>query len=150
MGCGQQEGTIMADFKKVAGSCYCGANQFEVSQPAVEMHHCHCSICRRLHSAAFVSFAIFPRTGFGWTKGGDLQTFSSSAQIHRNRCKDCGSTITVDVDPMPDVVVIPRASMPAEAELGYPAATLRHAYWPDHVTWLELNDKLPRVAGFDK
>ena len=81
----------MADFKKISGACFCGENQFEVTQPAVEMHHCHCSICRRLQGAAFVTFAIFPRAGFRWTKGGDLQTFSSSAQIHRNRCKNCGS-----------------------------------------------------------
>jgi hypothetical protein len=140
----------MADFKKISGACFCGDNQFEVTQPAVEMHHCHCSICRRLHGAAFVSFAIFPRAGFRWTKGGDLQTFSSSAQIHRNRCKNCGATLTVDVDPMPDVLIVTRASLPPDAELAYPPATLRHAYWPDHVPWVELGDKLPRVAGFDK
>ena len=136
--------------KRSKDACFCGANQFEVTQPAVEMHHCHCSICRRLHGAAFVSFAIFPRAGFRWTKGGDLQTFSSSAQIHRNRCKNCGATLTVDVDPMPDVLIVTRASLPPDAELAYPAATLRHAYWPDHVPWVELGDKLPRVAGFDK
>ena len=44
----------MADFKKINGACFCGENQFEVTQPAVEMHHCHCSICRRLQGAAFV------------------------------------------------------------------------------------------------
>jgi hypothetical protein len=145
-----REELIMADFKKINGACFCGQNQFEVSQPAVEMHHCHCSICRRLQGAAFVTFTIFPRAGFRWTKGGDLQTFSSSAQIHRNRCKNCGSTLTVDVDPMPDVLIVTRASLPADAEIGYPPATLRHAYWPDHVPWIEMGDKLPRVAGFDK
>jgi hypothetical protein len=140
----------MADFKKVSGACFCGQNQFEVTQPAVEMHHCHCSICRRLHGAAFVSFAIFPRAGVRWTKGGDLQTFSSSGQVHRNRCKNCGATLTVDVDPMPNVLIVTRASLPPDAELAYPPATLRHAYWPDHVPWVELGDKLPRVAGFSE
>ena len=38
----------------------------------------------------------------------------------------------------------------SHAEPGHPPATLRHAYWPDHVPWVELGDKLPRVAGFDK
>ena len=27
----------MADFKKINGACFCGENQFEVTQPAVEM-----------------------------------------------------------------------------------------------------------------
>ena len=51
---------------------------------------------------------------------------------------------------MPDVLIVTRASLPPDAELAYPSATLRHAYWPDHVPWVELGDKLPRVAGFDK
>ena len=42
------------------------------------------------------------------------------------------------------------AGLPADAEPGHPPATLRHAYWPDHVPWIEMGDKLPRVAGFDK
>src|SRR6266850_3796590 len=59
MGCTQQGGEIMADFKKINGSCFCGQNQFELSEPAVETHHCHCSICRRLQGAAFVTLSIF-------------------------------------------------------------------------------------------
>jgi hypothetical protein len=140
----------MAQFKKTKGSCYCGANQFEMTEPAVDTHHCHCSNCRRLHGAAFVTLSIFPRAGFRWTKGGDLQTFSSSEQIHRNRCKNCGSPLTVDIDPMPDVIAIPRASLEAGAEPGHPDATFRHAFWPDRVGWVEFADKLPRVTGFDK
>src|ERR1700683_809647 len=33
----------MANFEEIKGACFCGANQFAITQPAVEMHHCHCS-----------------------------------------------------------------------------------------------------------
>jgi hypothetical protein len=140
----------MAEFKKISGACFCGANQFEITQPAVDTHHCHCSNCRRLQGAAFVTLSIFPRAGFRWTKGGALQTFNSSEKVHRNRCKNCGSPLTIDLDAMPNVVAVSRACIETGADPGHPADTLRHAFWPDRVPWLEIADKLPKAQGFDK
>src|SRR5260370_18856831 len=97
----------MADFKKINGSCFCGQNQFELSEPAVETHHCHCSICRRLQGAPFFTLLIFPPARFRWTKGGDLQTFSRSAQIHPKPCQNCCSAPTVGVVPQPQPLLLP-------------------------------------------
>lgn len=140
----------MPEFSKIAGSCFCGDNQFEITKPAVDTHHCHCSICRRLQGAAFVTLSIFPKAGFRWVKGGDLQTFSSSDKVHRNRCKNCGSPLTIDLDAFPDLVAVSRANLEAGANPGHPENTLRHAFWPDRVSWLEINDGLPKAQGFDK
>ena len=140
----------MAEFKKIAGSCFCGQNQFEITEPAVDTHHCHCSICRRLQGAAFVTLSIFPRTGFKWTKGGDLQTFHSSDKVHRNRCKNCGSPLTIELDALPNLIAVSRANLEVTGEPGHPAQTLRHAFWPDRVPWLQINDNLPKAQGFDK
>ena len=54
----------MATFPEIRGSCFCGANQFAITEPAVDTHHCHCSICRRLQGAAFVTLSIFPKSAF--------------------------------------------------------------------------------------
>ncbi len=140
----------MAEFKKIAGSCFCGQNQFEITESAVDTHHCHCSICRRLQGAAFVTLSIFPRTGFKWTKGGDLQTFHSSDKVHRNRCKNCGSPLTIDLDALPNLIAVSRANLEVTGEPGHPAQTLRHAFWPDRVPWLQISDNLPKAQGFDK
>ena len=139
----------MANFEAIKGSCFCGTNQFAITQPAVEMHHCHCSVCRRLQGAAFVTLSIFPKAGFKWTKGGDLQTFNSSEKVHRNRCKNCGSPLTINLDVLPDVVAVSRACIDPKANDGHPAPTLRHAFWPDRVPWLELHDDLRKTDGFD-
>jgi len=140
----------MAEFKKIAGSCFCGQNQFEITESAVDTHHCHCSICRRLQGAAFVTLSIFPRTGFKWTKGGDLQTFHSSYKVHRNRCKNCGSPLTIELDALPNLIAVSRANLEVTGEPGHPAQTLRHAFWPDRVPWLQISDNLPKAQGFDK
>lgn len=141
----------MANFKKITGSCFCGANQFEITQPAVDTHHCHCSVCRRLQGAAFVTLSIFPKAGLRWTKGGTaLHSFNSSDKVHRNRCQNCGSPLTINLDAMPDLIAVSRASFEPNAEPEHPAESLRHAFWPDHVPWIEINDSLPKVQGFDK
>ena len=140
----------MPEFKRIAGSCFCGNNQFEISQPAVDTHHCHCSICRRLQGAAVVTLSIFPESGFRWVKGGDLHTFNSSEKVHRNRCKNCGSPLTIYLDAFPGLVAVPRASLESGADPAHPAETLRHAFWPDRVSWLSISDSLPKAQGFDK
>ena len=140
----------MANFKPISGSCLCGENQFEISQPAVETHHCHCSICRRLQGAAFVTLSIFPKSGFRWAKEGRLDTYHSSETVHRNRCKNCGSPLTIYLDAFTDLVAVPRANLAVDADPGHPEKTLRHAFWPDRVPWVEIHDTLPKAQGFDK
>ncbi len=140
----------MADFKPIKGSCYCGDNQLEITKPAVDTHHCHCSICRRLQGAAFVTLSIFPRDAVKFTKGPSLSRFSSSEKVHRNRCTKCGTYLTIDLDALPDLIAISRANLEPNAVTGEPASTLRHAFWPDRVPWLQINDNLPKVTGFDK
>ena len=43
---------------------------------------------------------------------------------------------------------VERASI-QKASDGHPGATLRHAFWPDRVPWLELHDDLRKTDGFD-
>lgn len=137
----------MTEFR-AAGECFCGANRFEINKPAVETHHCHCSICRRLQGAALVTLSIFSKDGFRWTKGGDLHTFDSSEKVHRHRCKTCGTPLTITFDAMPEVIAVSRANLDRNCEPGHPKETLRHAFWPDRVPWLDLRDDLPKVDGF--
>ena len=138
----------MAGFR-ATGGCFCGDNRFEISKPAVDTHHCHCSICRRLQGAAYVTLSIFPKDSLRWTKGGSLDTFHSSEKVHRHRCKRCGTPLTITLDALPDVVAVTRASLDAGAQPGHPGKTLRHAFWPDRVDWVgEPRDDLPRVDGF--
>jgi hypothetical protein len=43
---------------------------------------------------------------------------------------------------------VTRASLDVGVQPGHPPATLRHAFWPDRVDWVEIHDSLPKVDGF--
>ena len=48
----------------VSGSCLCGAVRFTQRGPFTHMTHCHCSICRKHHGAAFATYVASPLEGF--------------------------------------------------------------------------------------
>ena len=140
----------MATFPEIKGSCFCGANQFAITEPAVDTHHCHCSICRRLQGAAFVKLSIFPKVQLSMDQGWRRPEIQKLDKVHRNRCKNCGSPLTINLDAMPDLLAVSRACIEPVANTGHPVETLRHAFWSDRVPWLEINDNIRKSAGFDK
>ena len=53
------------------GSCLCGAVKFEVDMEIDAASHCHCSMCRKWHGAAFATYATAPADRFRITQGAD-------------------------------------------------------------------------------
>ena len=83
--------------RTISGGCQCGAVRYTVRAPATETNHCHCSICRKIHGAIFVTFATFPRDAFSIDKGADdLATYDSSPGVHRTFCRTCGGHLMTD------------------------------------------------------
>ncbi len=39
------------------GSCLCGVVRFEVDEFLPQVAHCHCSMCRKFHGAAYATIA---------------------------------------------------------------------------------------------
>ena len=78
------------------GHCECGRINFVVDGEIKELSHCHCSQCRRLHGAAYASYASVARKQFRYLNEGDeLKEFASSANLTRVFCNNCGSNIMV-------------------------------------------------------
>jgi len=55
--------------KPYGGSCLCGVVKFEVDEFLSEVGHCHCSMCRKFHGAAFATIAGVSRSHFRWIEG---------------------------------------------------------------------------------
>ncbi len=138
----------MADFK-ISGGCHCGNVRYTITAPAVDTHHCHCSICRKVHGAIFVTLSIFPRSGFKFDKQQDLGTYSTSAKVHRHFCKKCGWPVTIDLDDNPDLIAVASGTIDNGANPGHPKETYRHAFVTSKVPWYEIADKLPQKEGFN-
>jgi hypothetical protein len=61
------------------GKCLCGAVQFEIELPTLFCAHCHCSMCRRMHGAGFVTWFAVPYSRFRMVAGNDnLMGYRSS------------------------------------------------------------------------
>src|SRR5262245_27876086 len=86
----------------VTGSCLCGGIRYRIDGELGQATHCHCSMCRKVHGAAFGTYARVDRRQLEWLQGQELiGRYASSAKYERTFCRRCGSTLqSVDrVDP---------------------------------------------------
>lgn len=132
----------MAD-SRVSGSCFCGAIRFSVATPTLFCGHCHCSMCRRSHGAAFVTWFAVPRQQFRLERGEELERFRSSDHGTRSFCGRCGSTLFCESTNHPDQVDIVLANMDGPIDR-LPQA---HIYYDDRAVWTVAEDGLPRLGG---
>jgi hypothetical protein len=130
--------------EEVEGACLCGAVRFAITLPAKWCAHCHCSMCRRAHGAAFVTWVGMEARRFRMTAGEEhLASHRSSEAATRSFCRDCGSPLFFRSTRWADEVHISRASLPEHPRL-VPKA---HAFFSDRAGWVEVHDTLKRFGG---
>jgi hypothetical protein len=129
--------------QQFTGSCLCGALSFQVRDPKW-CANCHCSMCRKIHGAAYVTWVGFAREHFLIIKGEEhLNQYRSSAGAQRGSCDVCGSQIFFQSERWPDEIHVTRASLSDEVDL-HPQA---HYFFDDRAPWVQINDALPRYGG---
>ncbi len=87
----------------IEGGCFCGAVRYAIDDGSYLAANCHCSMCRRVHAAPFVSWLVVPAARFRYTTG-EPQAFRSSERGTRWFCPRCGSQLTCVIDAHPDIV----------------------------------------------
>lgn len=77
------------------GSCLCGAIHYEARAEIKAASHCHCSMCRKAHGAAFGSYGSVPVGSFAFIRGAELlKRRESSPGVTRTFCPECGPPLT--------------------------------------------------------
>lgn len=78
------------------GQCLCGGIQYQAANlEAHSMAHCHCSMCRKFHGAAYATYASVKAVHFQWLKGQELlKAYTASNGTVRQFCSHCGSSLT--------------------------------------------------------
>ncbi|MEO7385563.1 MAG: GFA family protein [Gammaproteobacteria bacterium] len=128
----------------VTGSCLCGAVRYELQGPFSHMGHCHCSICRKHHGAAFATYVACPLDGLRFLSGEDHQgRYDSSPGWSRPFCLTCGSVLPTRM-PEHGLVVGPAGNL--EGELGVEPAM--HMFVGSKAPWYEITDALPRHDAY--
>lgn len=123
----------------IIGRCECGRIRYQVDGVVEDFSHCHCSQCRRMHGAAFASFAGVDRDSFRYLSGqSELKKYASSERNDRYFCAECGSNILVDAKDDPDYLYVSMSTVDGNPALpeGY------HIYVGSKAPWWEIRDGL--------
>ena len=127
--------------KSIRGDCLCGTVKFEVTLPTKWCAHCHCTLCRRSHGAAFVTWFGVDTDQFKFIQGEKKLTwYHSSQESKRGFCTNCGSHMLFRSTKWPGETHMTLSNM-ADPIDRQPQA---HVFFDTHVGWLEFNDDLPR------
>src|SRR5919201_2326820 len=104
---------------EVHGGCLCGTVRFTVTTPTLFCGHCHCSMCRRNHGAAYVTWIALLRSQLSIESGAEqLTRYESSEHGSRSFCSRCGSSLFCVSSLHPDIVDIPLANMDGPIDRG--------------------------------
>lgn len=126
----------------IPGACLCGALQFRVHPPTKWCAHCHCSLCRRAHGAAFVTWVGVELARFELIAQRTLQWFDSSPGASRGFCAVCGSSVFFKSLRWPGEIHIARASIPGDID----REPSGHVFTDTAVPWCHLGDDWPRPS----
>jgi len=128
----------------IHGSCLCGQVRFELADTPQFINHCHCSMCRKVHGAAFGSFLHSNASGFRWLAGqSQVENYHSSPENVRAFCKVCGSNMPV-LEEEGTHVIIPAGSLDDDPNV----RPVVHIHTASKAPLFEITDALPQFAEF--
>ncbi|NIP19234.1 MAG: GFA family protein [Xanthomonadales bacterium] len=123
------------------GGCGCGRVRYRVDGEILEMSHCHCGMCRRLHGAAFGTYAGVRSTDFVWENGcASVRTFGSSPGVTRTFCGECGSTLQALYRQSPDMVYLTMGTVDGNPDHPEPF----HIFVGSAAPWHDIMDDSPQ------
>lgn len=123
----------------IRGSCLCGAVRYEVTGPFIESHHCHCSMCRKSHGAAFATFACAKLRELAITGEDNLTVYRSSPPVRRSFCRTCGASLLFAHDGAPGLVWVAAGSLDEGT-----ASPDAHCFATSRAPWWTITDDLPQ------
>lgn len=128
----------------IRGSCLCRAIRFEISGGLDRASHCHCSMCRKAHGAAFGSYVGVQKNSLHWLSGADLiARYSSSPDVTRTFCSRCGSTLQYIHRAQPERFALALGVLDDDPGV----RPVLHMFVADKAPWYEIEDHLPRYPG---
>ena len=135
--------TISTD--KIEGQCLCGIIKYEVSKIEERMGHCHCSMCRKFHGAAFATLGEAKVENFRWVAGENhLKSYVAPNGTTRKFCEHCGSSlIFVPSNDAGELIEFSLGTLDTDIALKPDA----HIYTSFGASWYEIRDKLPRYTN---
>ena len=123
------------------GQCLCGKVKYQAQDMSKNMAHCHCTMCRKFHGAAFSTYGSVLRENLVWLNGENyLKSYVASNGSTRKFCQNCGSSLVFISAGDEERVELALATLDNPPDLRPDA----HIYTESKVSWLSINDDLPK------
>ena len=123
------------------GTCLCGSVTWEIGDKPLGTYHCHCSMCRKAHGAAFGTYYLMHAKDFRWTSALDTVTgYASSSELERAFCSTCGSVVPNDDED--GMVYVPAGCHDQGAHAD------SHIFTASKARWFDITDDLPQYDAF--
>jgi hypothetical protein len=126
-----------------AGSCLCKKVAFRVELPSKWVAHCHCSLCRRAHGAAFVTWVGMEQSEVHIDDAENLlRWYRSSPEAERGFCAACWTTLFFRSTRWPTELHVTLANFDGPVD----RAPQGHVSFASRVDWFTVVDDLPKKA----
>jgi hypothetical protein len=123
------------------GGCLCQRVTYEIVGELTDVLNCHCSMCRKLHAAAFRTRAkVNAKDSRTLTGEQFIKFYESSPGERKGFCSECGSSLFTKFDANPDVLGFPLGTL--DTDPGVKA--MRHVFVGSKAPWFDITDDLPQ------
>ncbi len=131
----------------IEAACPCGNARLKIHAPPRFWMYCHCTVCQRFNQAPFADVLIYRARDVDRPELGAVEydTYKPPPNVQRGKCVVCGAAAveTFRAPLLPKLTMVPRAMLPADADLPEPVA---HFFYETRVG--DADDELPRHEGF--
>jgi hypothetical protein len=132
------------------GSCLCGSVRYEITASLESAEHCHCSMCRKAHGAAFSTNSVVPTDTLTVTSGENLiSEYASSPKRRKCFCSNCGSQLFIRRLDAPELTVVTLGAIDGDPRV----LPERHVFVASKAPWYDITDELPQFQiypGFER
>ena len=120
----------------------CGGVRFEIAEPLVEAHYCHCTRCQRRTGTAYSVSALVTPGSLRITRGQELvRSWAPPEGWVKSFCSECGSQLYSTQADDPDVIGVRMGALDGDPGIR-PSA---HQFTDHAAPWEPIpDDGLPR------
>lgn len=94
----------------IEGGCFCRNIRYQIQPGAYLSVNCHCTMCRHVHGAPFVTWIVVPAEHFEHV-GEQPRQLTSSSSGSRYFCPDCGTHVACVNRSHPDIIDVAVGSL---------------------------------------
>lgn len=102
--------TRLGKSRMIEGGCFCRKIRYQIDSGQYLAVNCHCTMCRHIHAAPFVTWIVVPTDHFRYVEG-SVATLKSSESGTRYFCSGCGTQIACINHSHPEVIDIAVGSL---------------------------------------